>query len=327
VTLVLSYANPSFCLQVSDRLVTDSADRDPLDPAANKTIVYRATNALVSLSYSGLALIGSGSDQRATDHWLVEHLVGQGVEQAANLGLGPGDRDLGHALRTLCTALNASPHFRRRFGIEMTFCGFQWRRDQRRPARFVDGALEHRDGAFTFSVSVNRSGEGLRGSLVVSPKGHGVDGNALLKELWGYGPRNPDTVEARLVEVIRGRNEPTVGRDCMSVLIRGADDVRLRFHGDRPTGGRDMKLPATPTPWIVVPDTTWAPAKVFGSTTFNVGALTVEIDGPRADVPYTEPSPGRRRYMIPVFEMEQRKWGPEQPEITPPPGMGEDESG
>ena len=83
MTLVLSYARGAYALQVSDRLVTDVASHEALDPNANKAIVFLASNALVSIAFAGRAVMHfrQGERERATDHWLVEQLIGQEVGQ------------------------------------------------------------------------------------------------------------------------------------------------------------------------------------------------------------------------------------------------------
>jgi hypothetical protein len=70
-------------VQVSDRLVSISQGGKvrPLDPFANKAIIYCASDALVSIGYSGIACIGS----METDAWLAECLSGE------PLPLGPDD--------------------------------------------------------------------------------------------------------------------------------------------------------------------------------------------------------------------------------------------
>jgi hypothetical protein len=72
VTQVLTWGCPNYFVQVSDRLVTGGSRSDP---CANKTVVYRARDALVSIGYSGIAYV----DQTPTDDWIVEHLWGNSL--------------------------------------------------------------------------------------------------------------------------------------------------------------------------------------------------------------------------------------------------------
>jgi hypothetical protein len=59
VTQILTFACPLSIVQVSDRLLTalQQGKSREFDPIANKTLVYRANDALVSIGYSGIAYI------------------------------------------------------------------------------------------------------------------------------------------------------------------------------------------------------------------------------------------------------------------------------
>lgn len=76
MTLVLTAATPAFVVQAADRLLTKQfATIRPHDQVANKTILYRATDAVAVLSYSGLAYRGA----KPTDEWLAELLWGGAI--------------------------------------------------------------------------------------------------------------------------------------------------------------------------------------------------------------------------------------------------------
>jgi hypothetical protein len=60
VTLILTMANRAYVLQVADRLVTRDVGkprREPVDPLANKCVIYVATDALIAISYTGVAFM------------------------------------------------------------------------------------------------------------------------------------------------------------------------------------------------------------------------------------------------------------------------------
>ncbi|MBS0532712.1 MAG: hypothetical protein JSR72_01525 [Proteobacteria bacterium] len=86
MTLVLSAATPGFVIQAADRLLTKTVRNQTRasDPIANKTIVYRATDALVAISYSGVAYVRS----QPTDEWLAELLWGAPIARGPD-GNGP----------------------------------------------------------------------------------------------------------------------------------------------------------------------------------------------------------------------------------------------
>src|SRR5437867_2015050 len=57
MTPIVSLASRRYVLQVGDRLVTRAAH--PFDPFSNKAVIYFARDAVVSISYTGLAYLES----------------------------------------------------------------------------------------------------------------------------------------------------------------------------------------------------------------------------------------------------------------------------
>jgi hypothetical protein len=70
LTLILTCVSRHAIVQAGDRLV--SAGGNPVNPLANKTAVFSARDALVSISYGGLAEVGGIT----TDDWIARRLVG-----------------------------------------------------------------------------------------------------------------------------------------------------------------------------------------------------------------------------------------------------------
>jgi hypothetical protein len=107
VTLVLTAACPGFVVQVADRRLTLSnrPSAAPYDEFANKTVVYRPTDGVVTMGYSGLAYI----DGLPTDEWLVQVLTGSEIHRDADDGRPAGVAmgrvanhwDLGRAVREI----------------------------------------------------------------------------------------------------------------------------------------------------------------------------------------------------------------------------------
>jgi hypothetical protein len=270
VTLVLSYARGAYAVQVSDRLVTDVDSHQTLDPKANKAIVFRASNALVSMAFAGRAVMHfrQRERERATDHWLVEQLIGQGVNQALNGGLRPYRCDLGCALKALCESLDASAacHLQ---PIEVAICGFQWNKRQR--WQHVWGEIKrHDDGSYHIGLRVHRAREGVVHALTVMPDWGSLDRHALLRRLQDT---DAEGAEAILVESLRSASvvaEPKViGGDCMAVVLDGGP-VRIRYHSSKATG-EHVSPPGTPMPWIVTPGMVAAPFRAHSSE-ITIGA-------------------------------------------------------
>jgi len=321
MTLVLSYANPEFTLQVSDRLVTQGTMRR--DPTANKSIVLVTRNALVSLGYSGLAVVDKGGGkERVTDQWLVEQLVGHEVDPSISIGGPRYNFDLGYALKALCDALDSSRFFRGKHQIEIAFCGFQWK--LRKLALHLSGTIQHTGSRYVAKQDVHRTSEGLRLELSMAPDTGLIDGKQLLDELYELGP-DTDAAEALLVDTMTSgaRESRVVGADCLSVLIKDAR-VRVRYHGTRPPVG-PAGTPGTPTPWIVSPLGIHAPT-VTVSGGVRIGGLHVEVDAPPLDHESfvlkrsINPATGRVRTtaIIGATQMLRRPWGPHV-DVPPPP--------
>ena len=306
-----------YTLQVSDRLVTRplaTRGYTPVDPEANKVVVFQAQDAIVSLAYSGLAVVDEGgSGERATDHWIAEQLAGHPIDQAHNLG-GPGYRyNLGYALKHLCGQLDANEYFRAA-PIELGGSGYIWNKRMSRPmlCRIWQDA-----GRFRFEVTVDRTTERGWQGLVFTPAGVSVDLGTLWHQFARLGSDH-DAAEQLLVNALRdtatSTTHKTIGNDCMSVLFKD-NVVRIRYQGERTATG--IGAISTPTPWIVTPVATAAPANTAATLTY--GGLVVRVDGPGGGLPVREPRPGRQVHTILGFSTAKRRFGPPQPDLPFPP--------
>jgi hypothetical protein len=133
MTLILSNLCRSFVSQVSDRLVSrKQADYSPapFDSLANKTIIYGARDAIVSMSYTGSAYIGSLS----TDDWIVQNLTDVDVTGKFGMRGGPLPTwyDIGQATRFLLQELSRSEVAKSGLNFELVIVGWQWRNRRRR---------------------------------------------------------------------------------------------------------------------------------------------------------------------------------------------------
>lgn len=68
---------------MSDRLVSSPLRGSlvPFEPTANKTIVYFARDAHVSIGYAGQAYL----EERPTDQWIAEQLISEDVNSRARV--------------------------------------------------------------------------------------------------------------------------------------------------------------------------------------------------------------------------------------------------
>ena len=175
----------------------------------------------------------------------------------------------------------------------------------------------HDDSRYHVGARVHRVREGVVHALTVIPGGVSLDQQALLRRLQDA---DVDVAEAMLVDRLRNASaeaDPKViGGDCMSVVMDGGP-VRIRYHASQATNGH-ASPPGTPMPWIVTPGMVAAPFRAHSSE-LTIGGLELQIDVLGDGVTVTEPRPGRKRFLIPLITMEPRVWGPEQPDIGPPP--------
>ncbi len=312
------------CPHSSDRLLTDPTSFDPLDPTANKSIVFATRGGIIALGYSGLAVVGyRGTNERTTDHWLAERLTGGAPGMAVTLGTPEYRHDVGLAIRNLKMDLESD----RRFAAadtQVTFCGVQWQRG--RPERGVFSAYgsltRAKGGGYELKHFRFRAGRDEPHALIATPDGVGLDLDELLAQL--AASSSPEAAEDLMIGAIQeaAGKSPAIGPDCLVVRIANAP-VRIRYEGRRPVIGPE-RMPATPIPWIVTPGAAAAPM-VVATPKLTVGGVAVEVEVP-AFVPQGEvigpgKTPGRliKRVILPGFTTHSPRYGMKPPDIPPPP--------
>src|SRR5437879_5929688 len=97
MTLILTAVHRYGVTQVVDRLVTrqTNSGAEEFDPLANKTVLFFARDAFVTLAYTGVAYI----DRLPTDQWIAETLR----DKAVALG-HDGRRPAGHSFERLANS-------------------------------------------------------------------------------------------------------------------------------------------------------------------------------------------------------------------------------
>jgi hypothetical protein len=280
VTFHLALVTASFVLQTGDRLLTleqGSSGPSPWDPYANKTILLLARNGTVAISYSGLSYIRD----IPTDRWLAETIAGPTIDfrGAPAMRFGGPPVDIGPALNAVRAAIEREFAIlpRRRQQLHLLISGWTWRRrptDSRQP-RPLMGTINHH-GDYSAPPNSNflpRYWEWHRqlktACIGAQPRSH-LDG--MLNALAQTGHRNPDDTEELMVAVIRGvadePDEPTVGKDCMSILISRSQEIRVRYLRDP---GWQEPIRTAYTPWIIGGGIV-APPSLLQGTGFSVNA-------------------------------------------------------
>src|SRR5436190_12237526 len=104
MTLILTKAASDYVLQASDRLITSA--ETPLDFRSNKGILFACADAIVSLAYTGMAVL----DEIPTDQWLAERLLDYRFDRGRKVAALPGmmlppKETLGQAIGRLAKAI------------------------------------------------------------------------------------------------------------------------------------------------------------------------------------------------------------------------------
>lgn len=267
MTLVLSYVNSLFSVQVADRKIVLAEEGLPeYDPTANKTVVYGALDGLVSISFAGHAYI----DGMTTDEWLATFLWGQpifrgpdGVRPALH-SFGPRKNhwSVGETMVKLTSHINKS--LRRSQGLELTIAGWQLAEDG--PPVPVLYLLEKRAGQDgTEQSDAVRYRDPSRYFETFGQSGVDLEKD-IIREAWNPfrergRPPNIEEAEAALVDVVRitSQTHNGVGEHVLAVCIPRFDlgAPYSRFHPGSPhlkrapIPGRELVAEVAFVPWIV----------------------------------------------------------------------------
>lgn len=286
MTLVLSVSTMDYGLQVGDRLV--SKEGHPHDPLANKSVVLRAADGLVALSYTGPAFLR----QQPTDVWLADLLADGACGNSGGGFISYGAfpiKDLGASLILIAKRLRRLRVFERHGG-EVTAVGLQWNARRRsKLARPVLWHLHGRSGTFQWHQLQPRPVAAWRGRIQVNALGDwpfsDAGGRALTSAIGKAAGWTE--VESLLVAAIRraSRERPgTIGPHCMSTVLRpfSHPNALVRFHPEEAHLGRafDQDVDVAFSPWLLAPDAVLASSAVVGGMESEDGLLTYRVEAP-----------------------------------------------
>jgi hypothetical protein len=293
MTLILTTVHRHCVTQVADRLVTRRG-REQFDPDANKTVLFFARDAFVTLGYSGPAYI----DRRPTDQWIAETLRDRPVilghdgrspavlscnEQIANW---PSVHEaVARLVKGLEEASRQSPAVWRAVPLDIVIAGWQQYR-RKRPRAFAL-TISNAPGCPTVVKRLSRHfGRGVW--LVTAPDGYLLPGeqialNDVVRQV------TPAEAERAMVAQIRNvaARTSTVGPHCMCVSSAARVwGVRIRYDSPNPDMGDlisdrvTVPIPIAFSPWIVTEHQTMAPSIIIGiGPEVRAGRWRIQIEG------------------------------------------------
>ena len=278
MTLDIAIANYWYVIQASDRRLT--LNGKPWDENANKCVIFGCRDAMLSITYTGLAYIG----ELPTDVWISETLANNNLQF----------RDMGFSVDTLCRAATRAftediPPVDRPTEHTFLIAGWQWKGNRirsyiwwvtnrdvsvRAPATvptFVKGYLRGRREA--------RVGEGKGGCMAGARAA--VDLSAW-RDLSSAirGERDANRLVEKMISVIRASSEHPrfghlVGKNVMVVILPrpGAGDIRCEYYPAKSS-------PVAFTPAIVTANVYSPSLELIGAgMTISAGSRTYSLGG------------------------------------------------
>jgi hypothetical protein len=295
VTLILTAisAGYPYVLQVSDRLVTRGTD--VYDPLANKSLLYYAKNALVAVSYTGLAYL----DGVPTDQWIAEQLVGRSLRDRGTMGyydIQP--LEIGQAMNLLCDRLSRvfsnirSPTF----PTNIVVAGWKWKRGRSLPLLATIRQVST-SGDFVVEYLLSRywlyerAPDGSHRLCLAAAPPTNIHRAELQCAMGRLKSGTPESFAQALASTIRrvSTRLSVVGPHCMSIFLPPPtqDSVRIRFlpltvHSVATHYSEQTEiLPVAYSPWIIGHRLVVSPAIMAGGETLvDLGPIRVSLMSP-----------------------------------------------
>lgn len=295
MTLVLTAATRGFVVQTADRLLTKQLSTiRPHDEVANKTILYRANDAVAVLSYSGLAY----RNGQPTDEWLAELLWGAPIPRGrdgrrpATFGAAvrPNAWSLNRAIAALARALDAIPQREIDLGgMYLTLAGWRNHRGLGRPF-LID--IARAPLAATATISGTKMRWRTRRGIYLGHIGARMPPAVLqapFKILGDAGPLRDADVERTLVDLTRtvSAQQPTVGPNVLSLVLPkpGVGPIVCQFHAATPhhaaisSANAIHQVEVAHSPWVLGLMGWHAPQNLAGDLITDLDGMGLVIKG------------------------------------------------
>jgi len=297
MTLILSANRRETVIQVGDRLVSQvSPGREPkpLDVLSNKSVIYRATDGIVTIGFSGRARL----EDKRTDLWLAELLVGMEVGEEGGIVFLDGGREpldvfhLWMLIKAEVERVFTSLRGQRYLSHSFVLAGWQrTRRDFAKPLLWRLDNEHARPNEFHF-VNLLKDRADWIDNFVMTPTGSFDP--AIIDETLHESAQatTPASLEKALVSGIRKNADVMqgIGKDCLSIQIRPDVDpqVTIRFIPEKEatvatqsTQGKPISLPFAFSPWIISGNALIPPNLLIGHPPMMaVGELWCRFESP-----------------------------------------------
>lgn len=291
MTLVLSFACHGIAVQVADRLVSQQRGRfiSPLDQLANKLLIYRARDAIVSIGYAGQAFICN----IPTDEWIAQLISGvpdpRGPEDMGGVRLGrtPNNWNIGKAVRRIRDEL--PNHIAPGQIIYVCVVGHQINRRGFVCPFLCEMALQQ-NHVYSFYQSPRHWGKGTGCVSSIGVEIGDQERKRIVNHLRNADPPlTHDEIASFLTAAIRKHEQPGVGPHTSAVILPfpGGAPVRSKFFANTPhhillrSSETDLRLETSYSPWVIGPGILKAPTADVGGMNFNTGGIEIECEGSR----------------------------------------------
>lgn len=309
MTLIVNMLwNDTFVAQVTDRLLATQKG-EPFDALTNKTVVYWAKDAIVSMAYTGPAYIGNWP----TDSWIAWKLCGKVLDNFLTTGgilimrHPPVQHQIGQVVRLLEAELSMSELAHLKNAFALTIVGWKWKIQKKRritgkhkPLQVLWTIAKEKGGPLKAEYMPRKYLPGVRFSTAPD-ENMSRDKLHELSERIALVAKNFRELsmddKSRLIEneIVRSIREiaianPFVGTNCMSVLIAPPlirPIIRIRFLTEEVQNARRLGMESAPEsheasfrPWIIGPNFIMPPQIFTGEwEKVALGPFTVEIHG------------------------------------------------
>ncbi|WP_157658692.1 hypothetical protein [Burkholderia ubonensis] len=297
MTLHLSHISPVAAIQLSDRLITVAGKK--YDSDSNKTLVLIGSNGIATVSYCGLAYLGT----TPSDNFIAKSLIGNPPLFRGRIPLHGSNtfnnkRTIDQIIHKIVGDLEnwfrrSYQDKRQFFGISV--CGWRARRHYCEPILFSI-VKEARCDKFTYRDVPARhwwwSFESQTNNL---PKGYLNDAEfeaiASLPEISTYsnGKMFIDERKKCFLSIIRRAADSTglVGHDAISVIMQPMNRSNNVYIELEPLVRREIQdgllgaIPVTYTPWIIGSSSYFAPS-IFsgGQFTHHANGFNIILNAP-----------------------------------------------